>query len=59
MSKIPSSGPQRDWTSLAAFLAVLITGMLLVTVGHLTAGGLTTVCTSLVALYAAWRHFRR
>jgi hypothetical protein len=59
MSKIPSSGPQRDWTSLAAFLGVLITGVLLVMVGHLTAGDLTTVCTSLVGLYAAWRHFRR
>lgn len=56
MSK-PSSAP-RNWPDLIAFLAVLVTGLLLIILGHMTSGGLTTVCAALVGLYAAWRHFR-
>jgi hypothetical protein len=43
---------------LASFISVLATGILLVVVGHLTVGGVTTVCAALVGLYGAWRHFR-
>ena len=46
------------WRDLIAFLAVLVTGILLIILGHMTSGGLTTVCAALVGLYAAWRHFR-
>jgi len=37
---------------------VLATGILLVVLGHLTAGSLTTVCAALVGLYGASQHFR-
>jgi len=57
MSKIPSASARRDWLDLIAFLAVLATGVLLITFGHLTVGSLTTVCAALVGLYAAWRRF--
>ena len=52
-----SSAP-RNWPDLIAFLSVLVTGLLLIILGHMTSGGLTTVCAALVGLYAAWRHFR-
>jgi hypothetical protein len=58
VSKLPSTSAPRDWRDLIAFLAVLLTGMLLIILGHMTAGGLTTVCAALVGLYAAWNHFR-
>lgn len=53
MGKPPATRPD-----LAAFLAVLASGVLLIIFGHLTAGSMTTVCTAEVAVYAAWRHFR-
>ncbi len=55
MSKISPNSARRDWLDLIAFLAVLATGIMLITLGHLTAGGVTTVCAALVGLYAAWR----
>jgi hypothetical protein len=58
VSKIPSGNASRDLLDLIAFVAALTTGILLITLGHLTAGGLSTVCAALVGVYAAWRHFR-
>jgi hypothetical protein len=56
--KVPRSGAGRDWLDLTAFLAVLATGAVLITVGHLTADGLTAVSGAFVALYAAWNRWR-
>ena len=58
MKKLPSNSSPRDWRDLVAFLAVLTTGVLLILLGHVTSGGLTTVCAALVGLYATWKHFR-
>ena len=55
MSKPSAPG---GWPNLIAFLAVLVTGILLIILGHMTSDGLTTVSAALVGLYAAWRHFR-
>jgi hypothetical protein len=40
---------------LAAFLAVLVTGMILIAVTHAGAVALTGFSTTTAALYAAWR----
>jgi hypothetical protein len=58
VAKLPPASTSRDWTDLAAFVAVLATGVLLIVLGHLTTGGLTTVCAALVGVYGAWKHFR-
>ena len=59
MAKLPSTSRPRDWMNLAAFIAVLTAGVLLIVLAHLTTSGLTTVCAALAGLYGAWRHFRR
>ena len=59
MQNIPSGRGAHAVLSLVAFISVLITGILLVTFGHLTAGGLATASTALVALYAGWTSIRR
>ena len=38
----PDAGPPSGWPDLIAFVAVLITGTLLVLFGHVATGGLTT-----------------
>jgi hypothetical protein len=48
----------RLWVDVIAFLGVLATGSVLLTVGHLTVGSLTVACGALVTLYTAWKHFR-
>ena len=58
MRTLSSVSIPRDWLDLAAFVAVLTTGVILVVVGHLQAPALVTVCTALVGLYAAWRNLR-
>jgi hypothetical protein len=53
--------PRNDlggWRDLVAFLAILTTGILLITLGHLTSSALTTVCAALAGVYVAWRHRR-
>jgi hypothetical protein len=52
--------PNRDtaWLDGVMFVAVLATGAILTTVGHLTVPGLTAVCTALAGLYGAWMKFR-
>jgi hypothetical protein len=57
MANVPRGGSD-SWRDLAAFLAVLVTGILLIIFGHLTASSLATVCAALVGVYAAWRHHR-
>jgi hypothetical protein len=57
MSKLPVTSAPRDWPGLIAFLAVLVTAVVLIIFGHMTAGGLTTVCAALVGLYAAFKQF--
>jgi len=47
-----------EWADLIAFVAVLATAIALIVLGHLTAGGMTTVCAALVGVFGAWRHFR-
>jgi hypothetical protein len=58
MSKLPGNNVSRDWSDLIAFCAVLVAGVLLIVLGHLTAGSLTTACAGLVAVYGAWKRFR-
>jgi hypothetical protein len=48
VSKLPPSTAAREWIDLIAFVAVLTTGILLIILGHVTTGGLTTVCAALV-----------
>jgi hypothetical protein len=58
MSKLSGSKAPRDhsgdWPNLLAFIAVLATGVLLIILGHMTAGGLTTACAALAGVYASW-----
>ncbi len=58
MSKLPGNNAPRDWSNLVAFALVMVTGVLLIIFGHLTAAGLTTACAALAGVYGAWRHFR-
>jgi hypothetical protein len=58
MSNLPGGNAPRDWADLIAFVAVLVTGIVLIIFGHVTAGGLTTACAALAGVYAAWRRFR-
>jgi hypothetical protein len=58
VENIPPGDKPRDWSDLIVFLAVLATGIVLIVLGHMTAGGLTSACAALVALYGAWRRFR-
>jgi hypothetical protein len=58
-SSSPDPGPPSPWPDLIAFVAVLVTGTLLVLFGHVATGGLTTACVALGGLYAAWWRFRR
>jgi hypothetical protein len=52
-------GPPSGWPDLIAFVAVLTTGTLLVLLGHVATGGLTTACLALGGLFAAWWRFRK
>ena len=52
---IPSPAASPQWVDLIAFVAVLVTGILLIVLGHLTAAGVTSVCAATVTLYGAWR----
>ena len=58
MRKVPGNNLPREWSDLIAFVAVLVTGILLIVFGHMTAGSLTTACAALAGVYAAWRRFR-
>lgn len=58
MSKLPSPPRPPQWADLAALTAVLATGILLTVLGHLTAGGVTTVCAALTGVYGTWRRVR-
>jgi hypothetical protein len=42
------------WLDGLVFVAILATGVTLVTIGHLTVAGLAAVCTALVGLFGAW-----
>ena len=55
MSKLPSPAGSPQWVDLIAFVSVLVTGILLTSVGHLTAVGVASVCTAIAGLYGAWR----
>jgi hypothetical protein len=58
MSKLPAARTSRDVLDLIALVAVLTTAILLIILGHITAGSLMTICGALVTLYGAWSHFR-
>jgi hypothetical protein len=60
MATLPPGGgdTNRDWPDFIVFLMVLATGAVLVVLGHVTAGELTSVCAALVALYGSWKRFR-
>ena len=58
VSKIPPPKRSGEWADLAAFVAVLTAGVLLIVVGRVTIGGLVTACGALAALFGAWRRFR-
>lgn len=58
MDKLPPPRVPREWPDLIAFVAVLATGIALIVLGHLTAGGVTSVCAALVGVFGAWRRFR-
>lgn len=55
MSKLPSQSGLPQWADLIAFISVLVTSVLLIVVGHLTAAGVTSVCTAIAGLYGLWR----
>jgi hypothetical protein len=55
MKKLSSPGTPPDWMHLVAFVAVLVTGVLLVVLGHLTATEVTSACAAIGGLYGAWR----
>jgi hypothetical protein len=59
VAKLPPASTRRDWVDLAAFVAVLVTGVLLIVFGHLAAGSLATVCAALGGVYGVWTHFRQ
>jgi hypothetical protein len=59
VAKLPPVSGSSAWVDLAAFVAVLATGVLLIVFGHLTAGALATVCAALAGVYGAWTHFRQ
>ena len=52
----PSRGG--SWLDGLVFVAVLATGVILVTIGHITVATLTAVSTALVGLFGAWVKFR-
>lgn len=58
MKKLSPTRTSREWADLIAFVAVLATGIVMIVLGHLTTGGMTTVCGALVGVFGAWRHFR-
>jgi len=58
VDKLPPARTPHEWADLIAFIAVLATGIALIVLGHLTAGGVTTVCAALVGVFAAWQRFR-
>ena len=58
MCKLPPSRRSRYWPDLIAFLAVLMTGLLLVLLGHMTVEELGATCAALVGLYAAFKGLR-
>jgi hypothetical protein len=53
-SRRPSSSPLID---LIAFLGVLALGVVLMALGHATAGSIATTCAALGALYGVWKRF--
>jgi di/tricarboxylate transporter len=58
VAKVPLAKKPRDWTDLVAFLAVLLTGVVLLVYAHLTVTSLTATCAALVGLFAAYRSRR-
>ena len=58
MSRLSTGRASRDVLDLIALIAVLTAALLLIILGHMTAGGLVTVCGALVTLYGAWGRFR-
>lgn len=58
MGKLSPNKSSRDSSDLIAFLACLVTGVLLLVIGHLTVGSLTVACTALGGVYGAWRRHR-
>ena len=58
MPQNPKNGDRNQLADLVAFIAVLATGVVLLTIGHLTASALTTAVAALVALFSAWRYRR-
>lgn len=52
----PPSGGSSQLPDLIAFLAVVISGTLLVIFGHLTPGAIAAYAAGLAALFTAWRH---
>jgi hypothetical protein len=58
VANIPPEDNRRDRSDLIAFLAVLAIGAVLILLGHVTAGGLTSASTALMALYGAWKRTR-
>ena len=58
MPQNSKNGDRNQLADLVAFIAVLATGVVLLTIGHLTASALTTGVAALVALFSAWRYRR-
>ncbi len=57
MNKLPTGRASRDSIHLIALIAILATAILLIVLGHITAGSLTTVCGALATLFGAWSRF--
>jgi hypothetical protein len=54
----PHSGLSR-FLDLVALVAILATGTLLVLIGHVGTGGLSTACVAFGGLFALWLGIRR
>jgi hypothetical protein len=51
-----SSDQSERFLDIVALVCVLSTGIILLTVAHLSVDSLASVCSALVTLYTAWRH---
>lgn len=58
MSKLAGNGPSRDFLDLIALIVILAAAIMLILLGHMTAGSVVTVCGAVVTVYATWSRFR-
>lgn len=57
-NKLSADGPSRGFLDLIALIMILATAIMLILLGHMTAGSLVTVCDAVITVYATWSRFR-